>query len=88
MTYPLISTRVILHTPFFNVFAKNVMNKLPKTKCPTCGKPNTWQPDNQFRPFCSDRCKLIDLGEWASESRKIAGEAVDPNAVSGEDLED
>jgi len=52
-------------------------NTTPEVSCPTCGKKNTWSPDNKFRPFCSDRCKLIDLGEWASESRKIAGEKID-----------
>ena len=51
-----------------------------KIICPTCGKPNTWQPENKFKPFCSDRCKLIDLGEWASETRKIPGEAINPNS--------
>lgn len=52
-------------------------DETPEVNCPTCGKKNTWLPDNAFRPFCSDRCKLIDLGEWASESRRIAGEHVD-----------
>lgn len=55
------------------------MNNLQKIACPTCGKKNTWQPENPFKPFCSDRCKLIDLGEWARESRKIPGDPVDPN---------
>jgi endogenous inhibitor of DNA gyrase (YacG/DUF329 family) len=50
------------------------MNKLQKIICPTCSKENTWRPENTFRPFCSDRCKLIDLGEWANESRKIPGD--------------
>lgn len=47
------------------------MSALEKITCPICAKANTWQADNKFRPFCSDRCKLIDLGEWASENRKI-----------------
>lgn len=55
------------------------MNYQKKINCPTCGKQNTWNPENKFRPFCSDRCKLIDLGEWASETRKIAGEPADFN---------
>ena len=42
-------------------------------KCPTCSKDVLWSKDNKFRPFCCDRCKLIDLGEWASESHVIAG---------------
>lgn len=40
-------------------------------KCPTCQTAVIWGPDSAFRPFCSDRCRLIDLGEWASESRRI-----------------
>jgi endogenous inhibitor of DNA gyrase (YacG/DUF329 family) len=41
--------------------------------CPTCKKANTWTPTNAFRPFCSERCKLIDLGAWASEQHRIEG---------------
>lgn len=36
-----------------------------EVKCPTCGKPAVFKPENPFRPFCSERCKLIDLGAWA-----------------------
>jgi endogenous inhibitor of DNA gyrase (YacG/DUF329 family) len=39
--------------------------------CPTCGKLSPFTPENRFRPFCSERCKLIDIGEWASESYRI-----------------
>ena len=57
--------------------------------CPTCGKKNTWTPENKFRPFCSDRCKLIDLGEWASDERRIAGEPADPNQnIEDNELDD
>ncbi|MCB1659186.1 MAG: DNA gyrase inhibitor YacG [Moraxellaceae bacterium] len=38
--------------------------------CPRCHKPCTWH-NNPHRPFCSERCKLIDLGAWASEEYKI-----------------
>ena len=38
--------------------------------CPTCGKPSRWM-DNPFRPFCRDRCKLVDLGAWASEDYRV-----------------
>jgi endogenous inhibitor of DNA gyrase (YacG/DUF329 family) len=34
-------------------------------KCPRCGSPAEFSQDNKFRPFCSERCKLIDLGDWA-----------------------
>lgn len=39
--------------------------------CPTCGKPVRWEPASRYRPFCSERCKLIDLGDWASERHRI-----------------
>lgn len=41
-------------------------------KCPTCQTLVVWGPQSPFRPFCTERCRLIDLGEWASESRRIA----------------
>ncbi len=44
-----------------------------KTHCPICKKEALWD-DNPFRPFCSERCKLIDLGKWASEDYRIPGE--------------
>ena len=42
-----------------------------KVKCPQCGLLALYSPENPARPFCSDRCKLIDLGEWASEGYKV-----------------
>ncbi len=39
--------------------------------CPTCQQTTLLAPSNPHRPFCSDRCKLIDLGAWAEESYKI-----------------
>lgn len=39
--------------------------------CPKCGKPVAWDPANRFRPFCSERCRMIDLGAWANESYRI-----------------
>ncbi|CAM5375462.1 DNA gyrase inhibitor YacG [Thauera mechernichensis] len=39
--------------------------------CPTCGKPVEWSKDSQHRPFCSARCRQIDLGAWASESYRV-----------------
>ncbi len=40
-------------------------------KCPICSKAVAWISASQFRPFCSERCQLIDLGEWADEKRAI-----------------
>lgn len=41
-------------------------------KCPTCNKAVKWTAKNAYRPFCSERCKLIDLGGWAAEEHRIA----------------
>lgn len=41
--------------------------------CPRCTLPTTWT-DNAFRPFCSERCKLIDLGAWASDEYSLPTE--------------
>lgn len=56
--------------------------------CPNCGQKDTWSPQNPSRPFCSDRCKLFDLGEWASETRRIAGESADPNQTPDDGQEE
>jgi uncharacterized protein len=44
-------------------------------KCPTCDKPIEWQ-NNPYRPFCSERCRLIDLGAWVNEEYTVPGEQV------------
>jgi len=50
--------------------------------CPTCGTKVEWSENSKFRPFCSDRCKQIDLGAWAEEKYVI------PAAARPEELED
>ncbi|MDO5289887.1 MAG: DNA gyrase inhibitor YacG [Pseudomonadota bacterium] len=40
-------------------------------RCPACGGPSVFAPENRWRPFCSERCKLHDLGAWASESFRV-----------------
>jgi len=53
--------------------------------CPQCGKPVEWSDASRYRPFCSERCKLIDLGAWASERYRIPGsESSEPDDSSGE----
>ncbi|HIC34663.1 MAG TPA: DNA gyrase inhibitor YacG [Pseudomonadales bacterium] len=42
--------------------------------CPTCKKVLRWTVENEFRPFCSERCRLIDFGAWADEKHAIPGE--------------
>ncbi|HET9642974.1 MAG TPA: DNA gyrase inhibitor YacG [Burkholderiaceae bacterium] len=39
--------------------------------CPTCGRLSAFAPSNRWRPFCSERCRNIDLGGWASESYRM-----------------
>jgi endogenous inhibitor of DNA gyrase (YacG/DUF329 family) len=54
--------------------------------CPTCGGDSIYAADNPFRPFCSERCKNVDFGAWATESYRLAArpslkdEADDPDA--------
>jgi len=47
----------------------------PKTtrqvECPTCGQAVLWSLENPWRPFCSERCRLIDLGDWIEERHRI-----------------
>jgi endogenous inhibitor of DNA gyrase (YacG/DUF329 family) len=45
-----------------------------RVKCPTCHREIDWS-QAPFRPFCSERCRLIDLGAWLTEKHAIAGEA-------------
>ncbi|MCG6986498.1 MAG: DNA gyrase inhibitor YacG, partial [Thiocapsa sp.] len=39
--------------------------------CPHCGKPVVWGSTSPWRPFCSERCRLIDLGDWLDENHRI-----------------
>ena len=55
-----------------------------KLTCPSCKKTVLWNDEFPHRPFCSDRCRLIDLGEWASESHRIAGDNLDINSEDEE----
>ncbi|GAB3093016.1 DNA gyrase inhibitor YacG [Aestuariicella hydrocarbonica] len=58
-----------------------------KLNCPTCKKEIEYTEEYPFRPFCSERCKLIDLGEWADEQHKIKGSSIYDDILS-KDLED
>lgn len=48
-----------------------LLMKQPLVNCPQCGKIIAGNPENLYRPFCSERCKMIDLGQWAAESYRI-----------------
>lgn len=45
--------------------------KYPLVRCPTCSAELEWRPENRYRPFCSDRCRKIDLGAWANEEYRV-----------------
>jgi hypothetical protein len=61
--------------------------KIEEINCPTCGKQHTWTPDNKFKPFCCERCKLIDLGDWAAEKHRVPGEPADIKNNTEDDKE-
>ena len=52
--------------------------------CPTCGGGSVFSPANRFRPFCSARCKQIDLGAWATEEFRVPSEAPPEDAAYGD----
>lgn len=54
-----------------NTTKKESDKETKKIACPTCQELAIWSVENPSRPFCSERCKLIDLGEWASEAYAI-----------------
>jgi endogenous inhibitor of DNA gyrase (YacG/DUF329 family) len=49
----------------------------PRVRCPTCQRELTWSTDFPWRPFCSERCKMVDLGAWFAEERALPGEPAD-----------
>ena len=53
--------------------------------CPQCGRATPWNLTNSFRPFCSERCKMIDLGAWATESYRIPTPEPEPDHPEGKD---
>ena len=55
-----------------------------RVRCPACGKQALYSVDNPARPFCSMRCRSVDLGAWASESYRVGADVGDADA-SGDD---
>ena len=56
-------------------------------KCPTCGKSIEWK-DNPFRPFCSERCRLVDLGKWVEGEYRVPGEVLPNEQSPGEQTDE
>lgn len=57
--------------------------KTVTVNCPICKTVVPWIPEQKFKPFCSERCKLIDLGDWATESYKIPADTNEDASVPG-----
>ena len=56
--------------------------------CPQCGKPVEWTPESRYRPFCSERCKMLDFGAWAAEAYRVpAGNEKDEEQPQDGDLD-
>ena len=53
--------------------------------CPTCGTPVVWTSESRYRPFCSKRCRLIDLGEWLDEDNRIPADPELEGRVFGDE---
>lgn len=54
-------------------------------KCPTCRRPVVWSESSVYRPFCSERCRLIDMGAWLTEQHKIPDDAGADNDEAPDD---
>jgi endogenous inhibitor of DNA gyrase (YacG/DUF329 family) len=57
---------------------------MPLVKCPYCGKETEFD-GNEFRPFCSERCKLLDLGAWVDAEYRLPAET---SSLTEEDLQE
>jgi uncharacterized protein len=55
--------------------------KILKVNCPNCNEIVVWSEESRYRPFCSERCKLIDFGEWANERHTIPGDPLPPDDI-------
>lgn len=62
------------------------MNKVLNVKCPHCGTKFSYY-ESKFRPFCSERCRMVDLGHWLEESYRIPEKPKNPNEISPEMLD-
>jgi endogenous inhibitor of DNA gyrase (YacG/DUF329 family) len=61
-----------------------VSNPVKIVRCPACGGDSVYANDNPYRPFCSERCKDIDFGAWASEAFRVPSEAPPEDALFGD----
>ncbi|WP_123402094.1 DNA gyrase inhibitor YacG [Inmirania thermothiophila] len=57
-------------------------HRAPTVACPRCGRPVPWEAASRWRPFCSARCRMLDLGAWLGGEHRIPGEPA-PGADDG-----
>ena len=57
---------------------------MPLVKCPACGRETEYKIENEHRPFCSERCKLLDFGAWADEEYALPTQ---DTALTEEDMD-
>jgi len=63
------------------------LKSLKLVTCPTCGGDSVYAPSNLFRPFCSERCKNIDLGAWANEDFRMPAQGLPEDQLTDSDRE-
>ncbi|MGE5625192.1 MAG: DNA gyrase inhibitor YacG [Bacillota bacterium] len=60
------------------------MAEVETLPCPHCGRPVAWTGASKWKPFCSERCRLIDLGDWLSEKNALPAEEPAPDQDNSE----
>jgi endogenous inhibitor of DNA gyrase (YacG/DUF329 family) len=60
------------------------MPDVPIVKCPHCGQPVPWTDTAAYKPFCSERCRLIDLGDWLLEKNALPADEPLPDQGSSD----
>ena len=69
---------------FYLFFVVFITMALRKVRCPQCGGESVWDTTNKYRPFCSERCKLIDLGAWGNEEFRMPAQTPPEDAPFGD----
>lgn len=54
---------------------------MPPSHCPICQRPAAPRPQNRAFPFCTERCRMVDLGRWLGEDYAIPGPPADPDSL-------
>lgn len=62
-----------------------MLQPVSAVRCPTCNTASTWSVDNPYRPFCSERCKMADLGSWLNGDYRLPLDEPPPEPSPAED---